>query len=107
MGSTASPSNADKNRISKPDFGPHQMGFFPLVDVHNAFLHGNLVAEVYMKLPPGFKCLYPKMVCGLCKILICLEVGSSLDIISKGFPRKKNHRLGYVECPIIDDVAAY
>ena len=43
------------------------------MDVHNAFVHGDLDDEVYMKLPPRFETFDPSLVCRLRKSLYGLK----------------------------------
>lgn len=43
------------------------------IDMHNAFLHGDLHEKVYMKLPPGFQVASPWKICILQKSFYGLE----------------------------------
>ncbi|XP_056685857.1 uncharacterized mitochondrial protein AtMg00810-like [Spinacia oleracea] len=86
------------------------------MDVHNAFLHGDLEEEIYMKIPPGFQKHNSDKVkdLGALKYFLGLEVARSsygfyvcqrkyaLDIISEtgllgakpaDFPMEQNHKL--------------
>lgn len=48
------------------------------MDVHNVFLHGNLVEELYTKVPPGFRNIAPNFSLQVEKVIVQLKTSSLL-----------------------------
>lgn len=72
--------------VASHDWEVHQM------DVHNAFLHGDLEEEVYMQLPPSFRaedqskvCKFHKSLYGLKQTPRCWFAKLSKALIDNGF----------------------
>ncbi|XP_010274485.1 PREDICTED: uncharacterized protein LOC104609797 [Nelumbo nucifera] len=80
----------------------HQM------DLHNAFLHGDLHEEVYMQMPLGFQSDKPGIF--LSQRKYALDIISEVGLLGAKpatFPLEQNHNLALTDGPLLSDPERY